>query len=253
MNTRNTIISLGFAVAAAFPIARTCAQTATFNFDNGAGGLNVGDFVPFTQLVMGAKDDPWRAQFVGPKGGFVIQSGEAAKMSGIDGLYLRSYTQSDNTLEINFDRLMTTISINFATFDPAPSVANTFTITAFIGTVDGTPVGKTAGIGVRSTGNYPTGTLTFTATERPFDAVHLSVMGARPNGFAIDSIVATAERCQADFDGDDAKVAPIAVQDIFAFLDSWFACELRADFNHDGVMNVSDVFDFVNAWIAGCP
>jgi hypothetical protein len=43
------------------------------------------------------------------------------------------------------------------------------------------------------------------------------------------------------------------VQDIFDFLNGWFAGAAAADFNRDGVIAVQDIFDFLNAWFAGCP
>ncbi|HMN42273.1 MAG TPA: GC-type dockerin domain-anchored protein [Phycisphaerales bacterium] len=53
--------------------------------------------------------------------------------------------------------------------------------------------------------------------------------------------------CRADFNGDGS----IAVQDIFDFLNAWFAGDLRADFNGGGLA-VQDIFDYLNAWFAGC-
>ena len=49
-----------------------------------------------------------------------------------------------------------------------------------------------------------------------------------------------------DVDGDLA----ITVNDIFAFLNAWFAGP--ADFNRDGINSVQDIFDFLSAWFAGC-
>ncbi len=54
--------------------------------------------------------------------------------------------------------------------------------------------------------------------------------------------------CAPDFDGSGA----LAVQDIFEFLNAWFAGDARADFNHTGGLTVQDIFDFLNAWFAGC-
>jgi YVTN family beta-propeller protein len=50
-----------------------------------------------------------------------------------------------------------------------------------------------------------------------------------------------------DVNGDLA----ISVQDIFSFLNFWFAGP--ADFNRDGTTGVQDIFDFLNAWFTGCP
>jgi hypothetical protein len=52
--------------------------------------------------------------------------------------------------------------------------------------------------------------------------------------------------CPADFNGGG-----LAVQDIFDYLNAWFAGDLRADFNGGGLA-IQDIFDFLNAWFAGC-
>jgi hypothetical protein len=43
----------------------------------------------------------------------------------------------------------------------------------------------------------------------------------------------------------------LEIQDIFDFLNGWFAGNPRADFNGGGLA-VQDIFDFLNAWFAGC-
>jgi hypothetical protein len=53
--------------------------------------------------------------------------------------------------------------------------------------------------------------------------------------------------CRADFNYD----GHVAVQDIFDFLNAWFAGDPRADFDGGGLA-VSDIFAFLNAWFAGC-
>jgi glucose/arabinose dehydrogenase len=53
--------------------------------------------------------------------------------------------------------------------------------------------------------------------------------------------------CAADFDG----VNGLTIQDIFAYLNAWFAGDARADFNGGG-LSVQDIFDFLNAWFVGC-
>jgi hypothetical protein len=54
--------------------------------------------------------------------------------------------------------------------------------------------------------------------------------------------------CQADFDCDGT----VAVADIFAFLNAWFAGAPQADINGSG-LSVQDIFDFLNLWFVGCP
>jgi hypothetical protein len=54
--------------------------------------------------------------------------------------------------------------------------------------------------------------------------------------------------CRVDFDAD----GHVAVADIFAFLNAWFAGDSRTDFDNDGHIAVADIFAFLNAWFAGC-
>jgi T5SS/PEP-CTERM-associated repeat protein len=54
--------------------------------------------------------------------------------------------------------------------------------------------------------------------------------------------------CKGDFDQSGA----LAVSDIFAFLNAWFAGTHTADTDDNGALAVSDIFTFLNAWFAGC-
>jgi subtilisin-like proprotein convertase family protein len=62
------------------------------------------------------------------------------------------------------------------------------------------------------------------------------------------STPATLSICAADFTCSDG----LTVQDIFDFLNAWFAASPRADFNADGHLNTGDIFSFLGAWFAGC-
>jgi hypothetical protein len=42
------------------------------------------------------------------------------------------------------------------------------------------------------------------------------------------------------------------VQDIFSFIEAWFAGDVRTDMDNSGVIDVQDIFGFLNAWFAGC-
>jgi hypothetical protein len=57
----------------------------------------------------------------------------------------------------------------------------------------------------------------------------------------------TTPCCKADFNQSGA----ISVQDIFDFLNAWFAGSPTADIDGGGLA-VSDIFAFLNAWFAGC-
>jgi hypothetical protein len=73
--------------------------------------------------------------------------------------------------------------------------------------------------------------------------------GVNPSGqLEAFRTVITAPLHSVDFDG----VGGLTVQDIFAYLNAWFAGDPRADFNGGGLA-VQDIFDFLNAWFAGCP
>ncbi len=54
--------------------------------------------------------------------------------------------------------------------------------------------------------------------------------------------------CPGDFNGADG----LTVQDIFDFLNDWFAGAPRADFNGVDGLSVQDIFDFLNVWFGGC-
>jgi hypothetical protein len=42
----------------------------------------------------------------------------------------------------------------------------------------------------------------------------------------------------------------VSVQDIFDFLNLWFAGSTLADWNRSGAIEVQDIFDFLNAWLS---
>jgi hypothetical protein len=69
-----------------------------------------------------------------------------------------------------------------------------------------------------------------------------------PSATLIQADFSAVPGCQADFNG----VNGLSVQDIFDFLNGWFAGLPQTDFNGDGVISVQDIFDFLNAWFAGC-
>jgi hypothetical protein len=55
------------------------------------------------------------------------------------------------------------------------------------------------------------------------------------------------DSCLADFNHSGG----LEVQDIFDYLNAWFAGSAAADFNGGGLA-VQDIFDYLNAWFAGC-
>jgi hypothetical protein len=83
-----------------------------------------------------------------------------------------------------------------------------------------------------------------------------------PGALAGASFVSTSPTCNAPGNtvtpccyADYNKAGGIAVQDIFDFLNDWFAGRLYAKVGGDGTsgtLAVQDIFDFLNAWFAGC-
>jgi hypothetical protein len=65
--------------------------------------------------------------------------------------------------------------------------------------------------------------------------------------------VLDACQCRANFNGSTGPSSGVSVQDIFDFLATYFAGNLRADFNGSATLSVQDIFDFLAAYFAGCP
>ncbi len=67
---------------------------------------------------------------------------------------------------------------------------------------------------------------------------------------ALKAAVITNQRetpCRADFN----RAGGVTVQDIFDFLNAWLAGDAAANFN-GGALDVQDIFDFLNQWMTGC-
>lgn len=55
--------------------------------------------------------------------------------------------------------------------------------------------------------------------------------------------------CPADYNLNGT----VEVQDIFDFINGWFASDPHADTDDSASLSVQDIFDFINLWLAGCP
>ncbi len=65
------------------------------------------------------------------------------------------------------------------------------------------------------------------------------------------SIVATGtfNSCAADFNSDGL----VDIADVFAFLNAFNTMDPSADLTNDGIVDISDVFGFLNSYTTGCP
>ncbi|HMN40660.1 MAG TPA: GC-type dockerin domain-anchored protein [Phycisphaerales bacterium] len=79
--------------------------------------------------------------------------------------------------------------------------------------------------------------------------VEWSVVANSPSGSTLSTPpIRTFSYMRADFN----LSGQISVQDIFDFLNAWLAGDPRADFNGGG-LTVQDIFDYLNAWFVSCP
>jgi hypothetical protein len=56
------------------------------------------------------------------------------------------------------------------------------------------------------------------------------------------------QTCRVDVDGSGGA----SIDDIFVFINRWFANDPRADFDDSSSITIDDIFIFINAWFAGC-
>lgn len=54
--------------------------------------------------------------------------------------------------------------------------------------------------------------------------------------------------CLADFNRDNS----VTLQDLFEYMDAWFAAAPDADVNNDQAVTLQDLFDFLDLWFVGC-
>ncbi|HMN42614.1 MAG TPA: GC-type dockerin domain-anchored protein [Phycisphaerales bacterium] len=54
--------------------------------------------------------------------------------------------------------------------------------------------------------------------------------------------------CSANFD----RINGLGVPDIFAWINAFLAGDPRADADHNGTLELIDIFTFLNTWFAGC-
>lgn len=54
--------------------------------------------------------------------------------------------------------------------------------------------------------------------------------------------------CPADID----RAGGLNIDDLFVYLNLWFAGDARADFDRSGTRDIDDIFVYLNAWFAGC-
>ncbi|MBY0310645.1 MAG: lamin tail domain-containing protein [Phycisphaerales bacterium] len=125
---------------------------------------------------------------------------------------------------------------------------------AFCGTVGGTYQGDNSTCAGNPCG-APTGVCCRGSTCNASIAQASCVTSGTQYGAAFSTLGATCGTgtttpcCYADYD----KTGGIQTNDIFAYLNDWFASSTFADFGGDGTAtpDTNDIFSFLNAWFAG--
>jgi methionine-rich copper-binding protein CopC len=70
----------------------------------------------------------------------------------------------------------------------------------------------------------------------------------RAGGSLAFSFSVNTPPCVADFNQDGSRT----IDDVFIYINAWFANDPRADINNDGTRTIDDIFVFINLWFAGC-
>jgi len=94
-----------------------------------------------------------------------------------------------------------------------------------------------------------TATTDWVATELDSELVRLSDLGNGRLHSPADYEVIGPVDCLADFTGDGV----LDIFDVFAFLDAFNTADPAADFTGDGSFDIFDVFGFLDLFNAGCP
>jgi hypothetical protein len=124
--------------------------------------------------------------------------------------------------------------------------ADTIGGTSFQWRRNGVPMVDGPGFGNTTYAGTSTQTLTVTNVSPVDGAAEITVRVANACG-----MVTGAPPIHLVCSGDFNCSGTLSVQDIFDFLNAWFAGNPTADFNSGGLA-VQDIFDFLNAWFAGC-
>jgi hypothetical protein len=73
-------------------------------------------------------------------------------------------------------------------------------------------------------------------------------VGTSTNGSQVSPVFTRLGCCRADFNNDGNRT----IDDIFIFLNAWFAQDPRTDVDGANGVNIDDIFIFINLWFVGC-
>jgi hypothetical protein len=190
---------------------------------------------------------------------FFVRRVDATSPDGVT-WELRKGTGANASVLVIDDNNPELVATDFINFNP--DIANNGLVAlrakSSLGTgifvTDGTTTRRVAG--ANDTIETNLGVVTLKADVTSFPAISGGVAQNERNQLAFTAdlttgntvVIVATPKCRADFDGSGV----LAVQDIFDFLNAWFAGDIRTDFDGSGALAVQDIFDFLNAWFAGC-
>ena len=170
----------------------------TFDFDNGHPLLAEMQNTPLNQTSNGIT-----AYFSSPSDtttdpAFSIQSYDTTfiRLSQFSGKYLYDNKPSRDILEIRFSQQLTSIMLTFATVEYRTGPSG-IKLTAYINSINTSPVGSTTARGTLQNALYPQGTLSFDSGGQPFNLVRIEIPYQGQEGatnFFVDNITVTTAK-----------------------------------------------------------
>jgi len=189
------LVALAYILSNA-PTVTPTEPTITFDFDTGYPLLVETQNTPLNQTSGGVT-----ARFSSPSDltapAFSVQSYDTTffKLSQFSGKWLYDNKPSMDPLDIMFSQPLTSISLTFATFEyhggPGTEPTN-ITLTAYMNSVDTTPVGWATARGTFSNSLYPQGVLSFNSGGQPFNLVRIEIPYQGPKAataFFVDNVI----------------------------------------------------------------
>jgi hypothetical protein len=169
--------------------------TITFDFDTGSPILAETQNTPLNQTSNGVT-----ALFSSPSDiaspAFSVQSYDTTfvRLPQFSGKWLYDNKPAMDSLDIMFSQQLTSITLTFATVEyhggPETQPSN-ITLTAYMNSINSTPVGLATTRGTFADSPYPQGTLSLNSGGQPFNLVRIEILYQGPEGamdFFVDNI-----------------------------------------------------------------
>lgn len=181
-----------------------------------------------------------------------------------------TFSSVDNAVAVNWARLASSPVVALPPANQSVAELSTLNLSAQVNGAptltyqwrrNGSPISNGlagASVGGGTVSGATSATLAISGV-RLSDAGSYAVTVTNTCGMTLSPVATVTVFCRADFDRDGM----VAVGDIFAFLNAWFAsCDgtnagapcfgQNADVDNTGTVAVEDIFVFLNVWFSGC-